>query len=214
MADLQELNLSAESTPQVDWDAPEAGSAPPPIAPGTFTMLFHRPTTANERWDVQEVEVNKGQPKVKFAVVNYEVDVVGDKDGNPYSPDETTGEYVRLKKQRASFFKSDKMLISMAAELMRAMGIRLTGALTPQAADEALETVDGRGRFLGTVIWRTFFKDSQTTFSTMPNKKRHEVQWPKEVDGSFSATVVDPSTGQKKYGYAEIRSVRAIAAAK
>jgi len=45
------------------FDAPEAGQVPPPLTVGTYLFAFHMPKETKDWFDVQEVEVVKGQPK-------------------------------------------------------------------------------------------------------------------------------------------------------
>src|SRR5258707_7718744 len=144
MPDLSDLNLTEESTPPVDFDAPEAGSVAPALSVGTYLFAFHMPKDSKDWFDAQEVEVVKGQPKKKFLKINYEAQAIGDKDGNLFVAPEDGSELPTLKFQNASFFKTEKMLISFGGELLRALGLRLTGAFNPQAIKEALMTVDGR----------------------------------------------------------------------
>jgi len=210
MPDLSELNLNEESTPSVDWDAPEAGSTPPAIGVGTYLFAFHMPKETKDWFDAQEVEVVKGQPKRKFLKINYEAQAIGDKDGNLFAAPEDGSELPTLKFQNASFFKTEKMLISFGGELLRALGLRITGALTPEAIKEALSTVDGRVNFTGEVKWEAYFKSDGTRFSTAPNKKKGDLQWPKDQEGKFTLTVENPTTGQKAFGRAIITRVKAV----
>lgn len=211
---IADLGLGAESTPQVDWDAPEAGTAPPQVGPGMYTFLFKMPEVRADWFDSMEVEVVPGQPKRKFLVLQYEAQVQGDKDGVPYPAPEDGSQLPTLRYQRASFYKSDKMLISQGAELLRAVGIRITGPLTPEAVQNAVEGVEGRATFKGDVAWRAYFKDTETTVSTNPRKKTKkgpDLPWPKAADGSFELSVGNPKNpnDQKQYGRAEITRVHA-----
>ena len=213
MPDLSELGLTEESTPVVDFDAPEAGSTPPPIGVGTYLFQFHLPKERKDWQDVQEVNVApKGQPelKKKFLKVNYEARAIGDKDGNLFAQPEDGSELPLLKFQSASFYKTEKMLISFGGELMRALGLRLTGAFDPHTIMEAFSTVDGRVNFFGEIRWEAYFKSDGTRFSTAPNKKKGDLQWPKDQEGKFTLTVENPTTGQKAFGRAIITRVKAV----
>lgn len=214
MPKLSELNLTAEATPEVDWDAPEAGATPPAVAVGTYLFRFNMPKSTDDWFDKQEVRVSPEGvvPEVKksFLKVNYEPQVIGDKDGALYPEPEDGSELPVLKFQNASFFKTDKMLISFAGELMRAIGLRPTGAFNPEAIAELIATVDGRVDFFGEVKWEAYFKNDGTRFSTSPNKKKHDLPWPKNQDGTYALTVEHPMTGQKAYGRAIIQRVKAI----
>lgn len=215
MPDLSELNLSAESTPEVDWDAPEAGSVAPAITVGTYLFTFHMPKETVNWFDAQKVNVNKGvngapEKLVSFLKINYEPQAIGDKDGTLYAAPEDGGELPVLKFQNASFYKTEKMLISFGGELLRALGIRITGAMTPEAIKEAIQTVDGRVNFFGEVKWEAYFKTDGTRFSTSPNKKKGDLPWPKDQEGKFTLTVENPTTGQKAFGRAIIQRVKAV----
>lgn len=226
MPDLSDLGLTADATPQVDWDAPESGTTPPPVTPGTFTFMFKLPKDRKNWFDAMEVQLKDAsgakrvdahqQPvKGKFLVLNFAPQIVGDKDGNPYPAPTDGTELPTLPFQRASFYKTDKMLISFGAELLRALGIRITGAMTPEAIEAAVEGVDGRALFKGEVIWRAYFKGTETTVSTSPRKrtpKGPEFPWPKDSDGTFQLTVTNPKNpnDQKQYGRAEITRVHLI----
>lgn len=224
MPDLQELGLTEESTPQVDWDAPESGTFPPPITPGTFTFLFKMPKERVNWFAAQEIPVKvDGKDKVdgsgqvvkgRYLVLNYAPQVIGDKDGNPYPVPTDGTELPTLMFQRANFYKTDKMLISFGGELLRALGIRITGKMTPEAVMAEVEKVDGRVTFKGEVIWRCYFEGTETTVSTSPRKKTKkgpDFPWPKDSDGTFQLQVTNPKNpnDQKKYGRAEIARVHA-----
>lgn len=213
MPRLDELNLTAEAVPQVDWDAPEGGSAPPSVGPGNYTLLFKMPEDRNNWFDKITVDVGNGVQK-EFLQINYNPQVIGNHEGQPFTP-EPGQELPTLMYQRASFFKSDKMLISSGAELLRALGERLTGDMSPQAVEQALERVDGRATFKGDVIWRAYFKSTGTTVSTSPRrktKKGPELPWPKAADGSPELSVVNPKNpnDKKQFGRAEITRVYSV----
>jgi hypothetical protein len=211
--DISELNLTPESTPEIDFDAPEAGSMPPPIPVGTYLFAFHMPRDTKDWFEGQDVNMApKGQPerKIRFLKICYEPQAIGDKDGNLFSAPEDGSELPILKYQSASCYKSDKMLISFAGELLRALGLRLTGKMDAPTIKAALETVDGRVNFMGEVRWEAYFKSDGTRFSTSPNKKRGDLQWPKDQEGKFTLTVENPTTGQKAFGRAIIQRVKAV----
>src|SRR5258708_35215648 len=102
MPDLSELmkDLTPESTPEGDWDAPEAGSTPPAIGVGTYLFAFHLPKGKKDWFDKQMVNVaEKGQPENKraFLKVNYEPQAIGDKDGTLSSRPDDGAELAILK---------------------------------------------------------------------------------------------------------------------
>jgi len=102
------------------------------------------------------------------------------------------------------------MLISFGGELLRALGLRITGALTPEVIQDALSTVDGRVNFFAEIKWEAYFKSDGTRFSTQPRKKKGDLQWPKDQEGKFTLTVENPTTGQKAFGRAIITRVKAV----
>jgi hypothetical protein len=217
MPDLSELmsELNEESLPSVDFDAPEAGSSPPSLGVGTYLFAFHMPKEKKDWFDIQKVNMNKnvkGAPEkvINFLRINYEPQAIGDKDGTLFAAPEDGTELPILKFQNASFYKNEKMLISFAGELLRAIGLRMTGAFVPAAVEEALSTVDGRVNFFAEVKWEAYFKSDGTRFSTSPNKRKGDLPWPKDQEGKFTLTVDNPTTGQKAFGKAIITRVKAV----
>lgn len=211
MPNLQDLGLNEEATPQGDWDAPEAGSFPPVCFPGLYDFIFRLPEKQEDWFDVMEIQVEQGKPKQKFLVIQYEADIVGvvkpDGQVEPVPPDEA-GAQPRLRFQRASFYKTPRMPLSMGQDLLRALNIRISGPMTPQAISDAVAQVDGRARFRGEVSWRAYFKGTETTVSTHPRKKKGDLPWPKDQQGQFLEMATNPSTGEKMYGQADINRVK------
>lgn len=208
MPELNELGLTEESAPQVDWDAPEAGQTPPAVYPGVYTLKFKLPENHSDWYDTQEVQMVAGNPasKRKFLIFKPEPFVLlyHSMDGKeaPVPADAQTGLPIQLPPQRVSFYKSAKMNISQGAEWLRAMGARLNNIT--QEIDGALKQLDGRAQFKGEVGWRAFFRSTETTVSTHPRKKKGELPWPREADGTPSLMATNPQTGEKAYGYPEI----------
>jgi hypothetical protein len=227
MPDLSELNLSEEATPAVDWDAPESGSFPPQVTPGTYTLLFRMPESEANWFDKQDVGLkhdngpDKGKPvlvngeqvKKAFLVIQPEFQVIGDKDGNPYTP-EPGSELPVIRFQRFSFFKNDNMQISFGAELLRSIGIRISGAMTPQAIRDEVRKVNGQVTLKGEIAWETYFKSTETRVSTVARVKKGEIKWPRSADGSFDPMVSNPKNpnDQKQYGREKVIRVHAISA--
>lgn len=214
MPNLNELGLSDEAAPQVDWDAPEAGQTPPAVYPGVYRMEFRMPEDKSNWFDKRDVDVYgpDGKPtgqKTPILQVNYTPRVLTTLKGDPVVVD---GENPILPRQRADFYKSPKMLISKGAELLRGLGVRLEGPIIPQI-QSTLEQVNGNATFVGEVIWRAYFKSTETTVSTTPRKgkggRKSELAWPREQDGRPTLLAVDPQTGEKMYGYPEIARVKA-----
>lgn len=213
MPDLSQLNLNEEATPQVDWDAPEPGSFPPVVRPGTYELRFRMPESQSDWFDAQEIETVKGDPnsKRKFLQINYNPEVVADVKGNAIPPLEGSDKQPVLMFQRANFYRSEKMvkanMNSSGGDLLRGLGLRLT-AVNPEAVRDALASVDGRVQFKAEVGWRCYFKSSDLTVSTFPSKSRGEVAWPKNAQGDFLDMAVNPKTGEKGYGQAQIIRVK------
>lgn len=212
--DLNKLGLTEESAPQVDWDAPEGGKTPPSVYPGLYTLLFRLPEDPEEWFDAVEREVMKGNPqsKKKFLELTYVPDVVANSQGQPVAAE--GGEPLRLGPQRVNTFMSPKMRINQMAELLRAMGVRLEGNFMAQQPsgktliEETVEQLDGKATFQAEIIWRAYFKSTDTTVSTHPRgKKSGELLWPRQADGSPELMAVNPQTGEKAYGYAEVSRV-------
>jgi hypothetical protein len=212
MPKLDDLNLSADATPEVDWDAPESGNLPPALKPGEYLFLFKLSDNREDWFDAIEAKVGENPDKTpikrRFLVLQYTPVAVANSGGTPIANEDGTP--ITLPKQRSSFYKSDKMLISQGAELLRCLGIKITGAMTPAAVEQAVQQVDGRVQFNGQLGWRTFFRDTETTVSTFPRRKKGELAWPQNGDRTYQDMAVDPSTGQKAYGYPEIYRVKAL----
>lgn len=203
MPSLEELQLSPDAVPEGDWDAPESGSFPPHLTPGTYEFIFHMPDDPSQAFELGQAKDASGNPAgAPYLVILYEVEAVAKGDGTPLQPNEATGEYPRLRFQRASFYKSEKMPISFGQDLLRALGLRVS-PFTPTAIKEALYGASGRVRFRGEVGWRAYFKGSQVTVSTRPRRKKGELPWPKAADGAYELMAVDPS-GEKAYGREEV----------
>jgi hypothetical protein len=219
MPSLNELGLTEDSAPQVDWDAPEAGSAPPAVYPGIYTLQFKLPEDVKDWFETQTVNTVKNDPKTaaKFLVIRAVpaiLQVHKDASGNPLREaagipvpmDEVSGLHRQMPPQRISFFKNAKMPISRGGELLRAMGVRLEGSLLAQI-EQTLQQLNGRATFVAELGWRAYFKSTDTTVSTHPRKKAGELRWPKAADGNFELLAVNPQNGQKAFGYLEIMSI-------
>lgn len=211
MSDVNQLiqGLGDEPVPQVDWNAPEQGSIPPPVNPGLYTLRLRMSENQGDWFDTVEVEVVKGQPKKPFPRILYGAEAIVDSKGNPI-PALEDGKGPMLNGQRASLYKSEKMALSNGMELIRAMGFKLDFAVGTTWAQlipsivNLLQQANGQATFRAEIIWRAYFKGSGTTISTSPNKKRGEIAWPRLSDGSFADKCQDPQTGETAYGFAEI----------
>lgn len=212
--DLNKLGLTEEAAPEVDWDAPEGGKTPPSVYPGKYTLLFRLPEDPEEWFDAVERDVVRGDPKTKrkFLELTYVPDVVADSQGRPIAAED--GSPLKLGPQRVNTFMSAKMRINQMAELIRAMGVRLEGNFMALQAngktliENAVVELDGKATFTAEVIWRAYFKTTETTISTHPRgKKSGELLWPRGADGIPEMMATNPSTGEKAYGYAEVARV-------
>src|ERR1700690_960915 len=97
MPNLNELGLTEESTPAVDWDAPELGNSPPAVYPGIYTLTFKMPESHADWFESQEVQMVKGNPATakKFLVIKPQPAIVAshasrDAEGIPI-PDDGSG---------------------------------------------------------------------------------------------------------------------------
>lgn len=202
MPDLASLGLTEDAFPVVDWDAPEAGKTPPPIYPGSYKLLFAMPEDKDSWFDVVEREVVKGQPKRKILEVTYQPKVIADAQGRPVA-DPDSGEQIQLGPQRVNTYLSPKMRIHSLAELLRAMGV--SGIDIKTDLEPTLTKLDGNGVIdSAEVVWRAYFKSTQTTVSTSPRKKAGELPWPRDAQGNPELMATNPQTGEKAYGYAEV----------
>src|ERR1700733_5261351 len=211
MPKLSELGLDEAAAPMVDWDAPEAGQTPPPVYPGIYTLRFKMPEDVNDWFDSNEVEIVKGQPKKKFLVVNYIPDIIAshatrEAAAVPVPNDPQTGLPLHLGPQRASFFKTDKMMISEGGELLRALGMRLNNISAE--IEGALTQLNGRVTFMAEVGWKAYFKSNDVTVTTHPRgKKSGNLAWPRGADGKVEMLATNPSTGEKAYGYGIVAKI-------
>lgn len=185
MPNINELNLSPEPVGEIDYNAPEQGSAfPPELEPGIFNFRFK---LEEDPYDEQKVD---GKP---YLQVNFQAET--EVDGNP----------VLLRFQRASFYKTEKMSNSFAGELIRSLGIKIEGPLTAQAIDSAFREAEAQGKvFRGEVNWRFYCKKDDLTVATNPRKKKGDVPWPRKEDKTLEAMVKCPKCGVKSYGRAEV----------
>jgi hypothetical protein len=214
MPKLSDLGLDEGAAPQIDWDAPEAGQTPPPVYPGIYTLRFKMEEKPEDWFDMNEVEMVKGNPatKRKFLVVNYVPDVIAshatrDSEAQPVPLDAVTNAPIHLGPQRASFFKSERMMISEGGELLRALGVRLEGNMLQQI-ESTLQQINGRVSFMAEVGWRAYFKTTDTTVTTHPKgKKSGNLPWPRSADGKPELLATNPATGEKAYGYAVVAKI-------
>jgi hypothetical protein len=218
MPDLSQLNLNEDAAPQVDWEAPEAGRTPPPVFPGLYTLRFKMPENHDDWFDAVERATQRdaqGKPvdssKRKFLELTYEPEVIANSQDQPIAGPE--GEVLKLGPQRANTYMSPKMHIHQLAELLRAMGVRIEGSIVQQI-DDVCKQLDGKATFKAEIIWRAYFKSTDTTISTHPRgKKSGELLWPRDAAGNPELLCKNPSTGETAYGYAEVARVKLPTAA-
>lgn len=216
MPDLNSLNLTEDAAPVVDWDAPEAGKTPPAVFPGLYTLRFKMGESVEDWFDAVERETIKGQPtsKRKFLELTYQPEVIADSEGRPIAMPETN-ETITLGPQRASTFMNSKMRIHAIAELLRAMGVRIDGSLLAKqengkmVIENVVRELDGKATFKAELIWRAYFKSTDTTISSHPRgKKSGELLWPRDASGNCELLCKNPSTGETSYAYVEVARVK------
>jgi hypothetical protein len=215
MPNLDDLNLTEEAAPVVDWDAPEQGKSPPAVFPGLYTLRFKMPEDVEGWFDAVERMTIKDNPtsKRKFLEITYQPEVIANSDGQPIAlPD---GETILLGPQRASTFMNAKMRIHAVAELLRAMGVRVEGSLLTKQAngkmviENVVRELDGKATFKAELIWRAYFKSTETTISSHPRgKKSGELLWPRDANGQCELLCKNPQTGETSYAYVEVARVK------
>jgi len=202
------LNLNEDAAPQIDWDAPPPGMTPPPVVPGTWLLKLVMPENTEDWFDAVERNVIKDNPtsKRRFLEVTIEPEVVADSLNRPVANED--GSPLKLGPQRFNTFMSPKMRIHRLGELLRGMGVRIEGSIKDQIGD-VMKQLNGQATFTAEIIWRAYFKSTDTTVSTHPRgKKSGELLWPRAADGSWELMAKNPSTGESAYGYAEIANIK------
>jgi hypothetical protein len=213
MPDLNSLGLNEEAAPQCDWDAPPPGMTPPSVVPGDWWLKFVMPEKEEDWFDKVKRNVIKDNPTSArdFLEVTIEPEVVADSQKRPVANED--GSPLKLGPQRFNTFMSPKMRIHRLAELLRGVGVRIEGSIVSQIAD-VCKQLNGQALFEAEIIWRAYFKSTDTTVSTHPRgKKSGELLWPRDAQGNWELMAVNPSTGEKAFGYAEIASIKLPTAA-
>ena len=181
MTSIDELNLAPDALGEIDYNAPEPGAFPPSIQPGTFDFQFKLEEDPYSTVKIQ----GKDYLQVAFIAVPAE--------GQP------------LRFQRASFYKHEKMPNSMAADLIRSLGVRIAGPLSKDTIDNAFKDAEATGKhFRGEVAWRSYCKACDKTVSTHPRKKKGDMAWPRDVEHNPVMLATCPGCGSKNYGRADI----------
>ena len=208
MPDLASLGLTEDAAPQIDWDAPPPGMTPPPVVPGSWHLKFVMPESKEDWFDAVTRNVIKDDPKSarKFLEVTIQPEVVADSMRRPVAAED--GSALRLGPQRFNTFMSPKMRIHRLGELLRGCGVRIEGSIVEQI-DSVCTQLNGQATFEAEVIWRAYFKSTDTTISTHPRgKKSNELLWPRDAAGNWELMATNPATGEKAYGYAEIANIK------
>jgi hypothetical protein len=192
--DINDLQLSDEPVGEVDYDAPEAGSGfPPTVAPGVHDFLFKLEDDPFESFEKDGRKYLQVNHRAVFSTEN---------------PENGSIEEHELRFQRASFYQSQRMkqarMNAKASDLIRALGVRVEGPLSPSVAVGLFKEADGRGHYRAQVEWRRYCKGCETTVSTRPNKKKGDTPWPRDAKGALELIVECPKCHEKGYGNAEI----------
>ena len=205
MPDINDLGLAPEPVGEIDYNAPEPGAFPPQLTPGTYSFVFHlgpvADSPASDYFDTIEIGDEAGNKRKYLQVLHHASTTVQHSNS---ATGEVINDEVTLNYQRVNFYKHPKMPNSSAGDLIRALDLRLEGALTPTAIAELFKGVDGRRGYTAEVIWRAFCKTCNTTVSTAPRKKKGDVPWPAAVNGVLPEMATCPQCKQKKFGQAEI----------
>ncbi len=206
-------SLAADDVKEVDFNAPEPGSMPPPLVPGTYKFIFHLidETEDNKPFETVEQKDDEGNMIRSYRQVNFVAEVLKD--------DGTT---VRVPFQRASSFQTEKMANSRMGDLVRSLGLnqeylnaRMSGLGVVGALEAALEQANGNKAGRAEFAWTVAFKESLTIYSTAATKVRLPKKpggytikpWPtRELDGSFTPAIGEG--GQKKFARLEITRFR------
>lgn len=206
MPDISELGLPPEPVGDIDYNAPELGSFPPPIKPGRYTFVFHLgpvpDAPSSDYFDTVEIEdpPKSGQKRKYMQVLHHATTTITKP--SPDDPSLIVNEDVVLTYQRVNFYKHPKMANSSAGDLIRAMGLVVTGPLSPQAVANLFQEASGRVSYEAEVLWRIYCCDHNV--STQPRKSKGDTPWPKAVNGELPEMAECPVCHQKKYAQPEI----------
>ena len=191
---LDELlaTLGEEPTPEIDWDAPEAGSFPPGVAPGSHEFVFH--LREDEPFDTVVIPKEGGKP---YLSVIFDAEVTD------------SGDPKKVTYQRVNTYKHKKMAISSAGELLRSLSLRpASNPPSNREIVELLQGASGRAKGRGEVAWRFYCKAHNLTICTSPRKRKgvKDTAWPRNTDGTFQLAVQCPKCGEhspKQFGREE-----------
>jgi RNase P subunit RPR2 len=189
---INDLDLTPESVPEIDWEAPESGSFPPQIWPGIHEFAFALAEDGDGPFGVAEIQGQKCL-EVTFSAIT----------------ENDQHDEVALNFQRATTFLNQAMraahLNHKVGELIRSLGMKIEGPMTKEKIGDALnEASAARQHFHAEVEWRRYCKSCETTVSTHPRKKKGAVAWPRDADKRPELIVACPTCGDKGYGEARI----------
>ncbi|MGH7442689.1 MAG: hypothetical protein ACREKE_08465 [bacterium] len=167
---------------EIDYNAPEPGQFPPSVEPGTYRLMFK---LAAKPFNYGPIPQLNGSTHLKVSLAPEAI--LDD------------GTIKRIAFQNVSTFKTEKMPNSSVGDLLRSLDLVLD-KMNGSSIKNALLGATGNKIFRAVIGWEAYFKDTQTTVSTAPNKKRGDTPWPRNAEGNFESTAVNPSTGEKSYG--------------
>lgn len=193
MPDINELGLPPEEVGVVDYDAPESGTFPPSLpAFSRHSFIFE---LEDDPFSTIEIDGKK-----YLAVAFKARTTVTD-------PQTQESREVDLRYQRVNFYKHPKVPNSSAGELIRALGLRFSGPLSPQLIAQEFQQISGRATFTGEVGWRAYCKGCELEIATHTRKKRvkegKQVEWPRE-NGQLPEQAACPKCGSRYFGNAEV----------
>lgn len=168
---------------EIDYNAPEPGSFPPSVEPGTYKLIFK--LADKDPFSMGPIPDPGGAMCLKVKIAP---EVITD-----------GGATKRIAFQNISTFKTPKMPNSSVADLLRALDIRLDRATVANIRD-VLIAASGQKSFRAQVGWEAYFKDTQTSVSTAPRKSRGDLPWPKNAEGKFEMMATNPATAEKAFG--------------
>ncbi len=197
MPDINALGLPPEEAVDIDYNAPEPGSFPPQLYPGTFQFLFK---LEDDPLDTVTIQGNKYLQIQHIAVTQVQ-------DTDPATGEQIAHE-VALRFQRVNDYKHPKVPNSSLGDLIRALDLHFTGPLTRGAIIAELQGISERRSYTAEVGWRVYCKACEMEIATHTRKKRvkagEQVAWPKGADGRFIDMAECPKCHTKMYGNAEI----------
>lgn len=198
MADVNDLGLPPDEAIEIDYNAPEPGSFPPSLYPGTYTFLFK---LEDDPLDTVEIEGRKYLQVRHIAKTEVQ-------EPSPNDPSTMVTRDVELRFQRVNAYKHPKMANSSLGDLIRSLDLRFSGPMTTQNIVAELRGIEERKSYQAEVGWRTYCKSCEKEVATHPRKKKvkegSQVAWPKGADGRFTDMAECPGCHSKMFGNAEV----------